>query len=140
MVTGARPYRGQSLSDMSKAILAGVAIPPSQIEPTVTLELERVIARAMARELDQRYGDATQFRADLRALQAANPVAGENASPVSSATARQAAPPPPLEAPAFPQLSHGIFRTPRARRTLRPASLEPLPPSRQEDTPTPPGE
>lgn len=69
MLTGQRPYRGQTLTDMSQAILSGVAIPPSQLEPAVTPELERIINRALARDLDERYHSAGELHADLRALQ-----------------------------------------------------------------------
>ena len=69
MLTGERPYRGSSLTDMSRAILNGGAVPPSQLEPSIPPDLERVIGRAMARDLDNRYARAADLTADLRALQ-----------------------------------------------------------------------
>src|SRR5690349_18285023 len=73
MLTGVRPYRGQTLTDMSRAILAGVATPPSTLEPSITPELERIIRRALARDLAQRYSTGAELHADLRAIQAALP-------------------------------------------------------------------
>lgn len=70
MITGERPYRGSSLTDMSRAIINGVAVPPSQLEPSIPPDLERIIGRAMARDLDNRYARAADLTADLRALQA----------------------------------------------------------------------
>lgn len=70
MVTGLRPYRGQTLTDMSKAILGASAVPPSQIESGVMPELEAIIGRAMARDLGVRYTAASDLRDDLRTLQA----------------------------------------------------------------------
>lgn len=93
MVTGVRPYRGQTLTDMSKAILGATAVPPSQIEPGVTPELEVIIARAMARDLTARYSAASELRDDLRALQArmaAHPQPASGRQPASDATAKGA--------------------------------------------------
>ncbi len=73
MLTGQRPYVGQTLMEMSDAILSATATPPSRIEPSVPPELERIIARAMARDLAQRYRTAGELRDDLRALQATMP-------------------------------------------------------------------
>ncbi|HKS69382.1 MAG TPA: protein kinase [Ktedonobacterales bacterium] len=74
MAGGQRPYRGQNLTELSRAILAGTATPLSQIEPSVSPAIEQVIARAMARDPGQRYQTAGEMRDDLRALQTA-PVA-----------------------------------------------------------------
>lgn len=70
MLTGVRPYHGQTLTEMSDAILSAVATPPSRIEPTVPRELEQLVAKAMARDLSQRYRNASELYADLRSLQA----------------------------------------------------------------------
>lgn len=132
MVTGTRPYRGQTLTEMSQAIISGAATPPSQLEPTVTPELERIIARAIARDLNVRYGTAGELYADLRAFQATlgQPVAAP--SPQSSGElppAVQHGQPPDNDA----QHGGGVQPAPIApspaartyRTTLRPASLEP---------------
>lgn len=120
MVTGQRPYRGQNLTEMSRAILSGVAVPPSQLEPAVTPELERVIAHAMLRDPDQRYGRAGELCEDLRALQAAHPAPAESANTAESEPQR-----PPADAP-----PNGPFR----RRTLVPVA-PPQPQLPQEQSP-----
>jgi serine/threonine-protein kinase len=83
MLTGQRPYHGQTLTEMSDAILSAVAVPPSRIEPTVPRELEQLVARAMARDLNQRYRNASELYADLRALQAYLPEGPTARIPVS---------------------------------------------------------
>ncbi|WIG61245.1 MAG: Serine/threonine protein kinase [Ktedonobacterales bacterium] len=90
MVTSQRPFRGQNLTDMSRAILSSTPIPPTQIEPSVPPELEAIINHAMARDLSQRYSHASELLADLRALQvtlAETPTSerGELAPPQSGA-------------------------------------------------------
>jgi serine/threonine-protein kinase len=69
MLTGDRPYHGHSLTEMSDAILGGIATPPSQIVPSAPPEIEHIIGRAMARSLDHRYRDAGELCRDLRNFQ-----------------------------------------------------------------------
>ena len=107
LVTGKRPYSGQTLTEMSRAIISATAVPPHQIEPGVPRELERIIAKAMARDLNERYGRASELFADLRALQASLYLN-------------------------FPQLPAPSVE-PRILRTLRPAALEPMPHEARRD-------
>ena len=69
MLTGQRPYRGQTLTEMSDAILMGTAAPPSRLAPSAPPEIEQIIGRAMARDLDYRYRDAGELYRDLRNFQ-----------------------------------------------------------------------
>ncbi|HKD73850.1 MAG TPA: protein kinase, partial [Ktedonobacterales bacterium] len=96
MVTGERPFRGKTLQEMSRAIAAGNPVPPSLIEPAVSLELEQIILKALARKRDDRYGRAGEMRDDLRRLQQNTIDSGEPAltQPLSTA---------PGAGPAFPQ-------------------------------------
>lgn len=138
MAAGQRPYRGQNLTDLSRAILAGTATPLSQIEPSVTPRIEQVIARAMARDPGQRYATAGELRDDLRTLQV-TPAAAEDAPPTVRRTPLGLASAPdttPLErhssngggrpADAPPTTQRGPFR----RNTL-----QPLDPHAWEDEP-----
>lgn len=132
MLTGQRPYRGQSLTEMSDAILYSTATPIRHFEPSMPPELERIIAKAMARDLNTRYTTAANLRDDLRALQAAL---------APSASVEMAEPhqrPVAVETPeAHPFAPRGVALDAREqfsqqpRRTLRssfkPASLEPAP-------------
>lgn len=134
MLTGQRPYRGQTLTDMSQAILSGVAIPPSQLEPTVTPELERIINRALSRNLDERYHSAGELHADLRALQTS--VAETHVHAAYSPDSAYATEHPPLAeevpAPLAPPAPSARTAPPAAtpprtpRGALRPTALEPV--------------
>jgi hypothetical protein len=54
---------------MSDAILMGTAVPPSRLAPSAPPEIEQIIGRAMARDLDYRYRDAGELYRDLRNFQ-----------------------------------------------------------------------
>lgn len=69
MLTGQRPYRGQTLTEMSDAILTATATPPSRLVPSIPPEMEAIIGRALARDLDYRYRDASELYRDLRNFQ-----------------------------------------------------------------------
>lgn len=127
MLTGQRPYRGQTLTDMSQAILSGAAIPPSQLEAGVTPELERIVNKALARDLDQRYHSAGELHADLRALQtsmaethvhAAQPPESAHVTERPAIAEEVVAQSPRMSPPA---------PAPRAQRgAIRPTALEPV--------------
>jgi len=125
MLTGQRPYRGHTLTDMSQAILSSVATPAMQLEPSVSPELERIIQRAMARDLEQRYATAGQLRMDLREMQSASTPPGVLKQGAESAAAGQEALPHAEAAapwsPTSPKFQRG------RRSALRPTSLEPVP-------------
>jgi eukaryotic-like serine/threonine-protein kinase len=120
MLTGQRPYRGQSLTEMSDAILYATAIPARQLEPSTPPDLERIIARAMARDISQRYADAGQLCDDLRMLQARLGGSSRPDQPPAYEGMDQSARPGVGSQP----LGHD--EPPRTlRHTFRPASLEP---------------
>lgn len=121
MLTGQRPYRGQTLTEMSDAILYATAVPPRQLEPTVPPELERIIGRAMARDLSQRYGDAGQMHDDLRAVQAKLGGGPRTTPPQMAQHLALPSRPAPATEPAAPAEPRTL------RNTFRPSSLEPAP-------------
>ncbi|MGH2515931.1 MAG: hypothetical protein ACRDHP_09785, partial [Ktedonobacterales bacterium] len=110
--------------------------PPSQLEPSVPPDLERIIVRALSRDLAQRYSRAGELCADLRALQltasqqtAQMPGADARSAPRTLTAAQPApvpapvlaAPTPPAAAPQPP----AVVPPRTLRTTLRPATLEP---------------
>jgi serine/threonine-protein kinase len=136
MLSGQRPFRGQTFTELSTNILRGACTPLGQIEPSVPLEVERVVARAMARDLNERYASAADLWHDLRAVQ---PTLGAKPQQRTTAGAAPAADMPadrdeqapnPWEAPAFdgPRIRLPLAQGRPAHRTLRPATLEPAPP------------
>jgi len=117
MLTGVRPFRGQTLTEMSQAIISAVAVPPSQLEPSVPMELERIIMRAISRDLDIRYATAGQLRDDLRRCQSTL-----NAAAAPAQSARTQAKPESASTPSRRTL----------RPTLRPTTLQPAPANDQQ--------
>jgi serine/threonine protein kinase len=119
MLSGQRPHRGQTFSELSGSILSGSYAPLREVLPGVAPHLERIVARAMAREVADRYESAAEMWRDLRAFQA---------SSTALDGAHEAARPPEtsqMERTGAPQ----IYRRPSLRRV----NLQPL----SADTPDP---
>lgn len=128
MLTGQRPYTGSTLTEMSDAILGAVVTPLGRIEPSVPPEVEHIVARAMARELSQRYASAGALAADLRELQASWQASW--AAPDRQTHATLDPPRDPSEGATARQIDPMLPRS--LRTTLRPASLQPMPPEQRE--------
>ncbi|MBA3825297.1 MAG: serine/threonine protein kinase [Ktedonobacterales bacterium] len=112
MMTGERPFRGKTLQEMSKAIAAGNPMPPSLLEPTIPLELEQIVLKALARKREDRYSRANELCEALRQLQghmATQQVPTDPPTQIMSALAH-----PPVAMPAAPPpLDHAAPRLPR---------------------------
>jgi serine/threonine-protein kinase len=72
-LTGALPFRGPSHSALAVAIVTAQPERPSQICGELTLELERVVLRAFARERTDRYEDMQSLIEALLPLRAPQP-------------------------------------------------------------------
>jgi serine/threonine-protein kinase len=79
MLSGKRPHRGQTFSELSNSILSGKYQPLHDVLPGVAPQLERIVARAMARELSDRYESAADLWRDLRAFQGSSGAPGTGA-------------------------------------------------------------
>jgi serine/threonine-protein kinase len=55
MITGARPFAGNSLGEVCSQILTASPIPPSKLNPTLPAAFDRIIARCLAKNPDERY-------------------------------------------------------------------------------------
>ena len=62
MLTGQRPFPGGALPPASEPV------PPSALRAGVPAELDRIVARALARKRGERYARADDLRADLRGI------------------------------------------------------------------------
>jgi hypothetical protein len=80
MVTGAAPFDGSSVSAVCAQILQAEPVPPSQRNPAVSPELDRVILRCLAKSSADRYPSAEAFATSLDAAvrqgKSANAAAG----------------------------------------------------------------
>ncbi len=68
MATGLPPFRGESLGVIAKAILDGTPTPAVRLNPEVSLELERIINKALEKDRNLRYQHAADLRSDLQRL------------------------------------------------------------------------
>src|SRR4029453_4505582 len=68
MVTGTRPFRGDSTGTIFESILNRAPVPPVRLNPDVPADLERVIDKCLEKERDLRYQHASDVRTDLQRL------------------------------------------------------------------------
>ena len=116
MVTGHLPFDASSQALVYVAILQNTPVPPSQLRPEVSPELERIINKALEKHRDLRYQSASDFRADLKRLQRDS---GTTRSQTAAPAAMAAAAPLPVAAERPPSGSQ-----------LAPAAAAPLAPKR----------
>ena len=86
MVTGLLPFRGSAVAVVFDGILNRAPIPPSQLRPEATGELERILTKALEKERNRRYQTAAELRADLKSMKRA-----VDTGHISDATAKFAA-------------------------------------------------
>jgi protein kinase-like protein len=68
MVTGLAPFDGSSVSAVCAQILQAEPVPPSQRNPAVSPELDRIILRCLAKTSADRYPSADAFATSLDAF------------------------------------------------------------------------
>src|SRR5262245_7735031 len=66
LLTGRRPFRGDSLPQIIEQVTQAEARPPRQIDDTIPKELERICLKALAKRASDRYTTARDMAEDLR--------------------------------------------------------------------------
>lgn len=68
MLTGVRPYTGESIGEIAIKIMNTTPDAPRELVPDVPEELERITLKAMDTDIAKRYQTADELRADLDAF------------------------------------------------------------------------
>ncbi len=71
MATGQPPFKGPDVSSLMYQIVHLDPAPPSTLNPRVPPMLDLILAKALAKNPDERYGGIAELAADLRACRAA---------------------------------------------------------------------
>ena len=66
LLTGQRPFRGDSLLEVMESITTTEPRPPRQIDDTIPKELERICLKALSKRASERYSTAKDMAEDLR--------------------------------------------------------------------------
>jgi serine/threonine-protein kinase len=67
MLTGRPPFRGETAVSVAYQHVSEAVIPPSQLNPKLSPELDAVVLHALAKNRDERFQSAEQFREHLLA-------------------------------------------------------------------------
>jgi serine/threonine protein kinase/class 3 adenylate cyclase/tetratricopeptide (TPR) repeat protein len=68
MVAGRRPFTGRTPSDVLAAILEREFLPLAQCVPGIPSDMERIVRKALAKNLEERYQVVEEMRLDLKNL------------------------------------------------------------------------
>ena len=68
MLTGRRPFAGESTLDLLMRIVTDEPSPPRQVDNTIPCELERICLKALAKRASERYTTALESGRGFAAL------------------------------------------------------------------------
>ena len=83
MATGTLPFQGESTGVIFEAVLNRAPVAPVRLNPAVSQELERIIAKCLEKDRDLRYQNAADIRTDLRRMKRDSESAPLTTSPQS---------------------------------------------------------
>jgi serine/threonine protein kinase len=135
MLCGAAPFNGENVTALMYQIVNFVPPVPSSVKEGVPEMLDYIVAKMIAKPLEERYADAAELARDLRECErqlaagapAANPATATNTQPLKPETVAGVAPQPTLvdSVAQSSVLAQSVARTREADRVT-------------EDTPSPP--
>ncbi len=79
LLTGRRPFRGDSHTEVMNQVATVEPRPPRQIDDTIPRELERICQKALAKRASERYSTARDLAEDLRHFLHTEAAAGPSA-------------------------------------------------------------
>lgn len=100
MLTGRPPFTGDTPVAIAYQHVTEVATPPSELVPGLPTVWDRIIAKAMAKDRDQRYSTAADFKRDLLAVASGKPISGPQQSAGTATDATDPFIPPVVVDPA----------------------------------------
>jgi len=74
LLTGRPPFTGDSPVSIAYQHVSEMPVPPSQVDPGVTAQVDSVVLQALAKRTEDRYQTAADFRADVERAIAGAPV------------------------------------------------------------------
>jgi len=105
VVTGTRPFKGDSDFSIMAAHLHAIPVPPVQIDPKLPSMLNEIVMMSIARDPAQRFQSADAFRNALQALKWGPAIAPPLQPAPSMSTANPAANPVVAIPPVAPQIA-----------------------------------
>jgi serine/threonine-protein kinase len=111
-ITGSTPFDADNLSDLMAAVLRDPVVPPRELRPDCSAELEALILKAMARDPDARFESAAEMARELELVRGSMRL---------SASASIAPPPRKI----LPRRADRATRARRMRQASAPPAVEP---------------
>jgi serine/threonine protein kinase len=68
LTTGQRPFEGDSLANLLREVMNSEPPPPSKVRPELPAALDEVVLRCLRKRPEERYADAEELAAAVRAL------------------------------------------------------------------------
>jgi tetratricopeptide (TPR) repeat protein/tRNA A-37 threonylcarbamoyl transferase component Bud32 len=74
MLTGRPPFRGESVSETERQVIAEDPVPPARLNPKVPRDLETICLKCLHKDSQRRYADAGALADDLRRFLEKRPI------------------------------------------------------------------